>query len=160
MANVPIVSKDGVRIATAHVDDIDVERISSRRWYLNKEGYAYTVLCINLRKYWQSLHRHVLGLVPGEKRLVDHIDGDRLNCRRSNLRFATAAQNAQNIRKTRASSSRFLCVTWNKRAAKWQASVKLNGRSHYLGLFDSEDAAGARAASFRAKQMPFSKEAA
>jgi hypothetical protein len=89
------------------------------------------------------MHRLIID-APVE-RMVDHIDGNPLNNCRSNLRLATNSQNQQN-RKLRdpVTLSRFKGVTFHKQRNKWQASLKLDGKSYYLGLFDAEiDAAKA-----------------
>lgn len=76
---------------------------------------------------------------------IDHIDGVRSNNRWQNLREATQAENNQNMRvaTVRNRSSRLLGVTKHKKTGKWQASIKLHGRSHYLGLFAQPDEAHA-----------------
>jgi len=76
--------------------------------------------------------------------LVDHANGNGLDNRRSNLRPATIAQNSQNRRPPVGGSSKFKGVCWNRVSQKWQAGIKINGKSHYLGLFAAEiDAANA-----------------
>ena len=77
-------------------------------------------------------------------RQIDHIDQDRLNNRSDNLRAATRSQNAQNRSKRQGCTSRFKGVSWKKSLGKWQAAVHSNGKSIYLGVFETEiDAAKA-----------------
>jgi hypothetical protein len=73
--------------------------------------------------------------------MTDHSDGDGLNNQRSNLRPATTAQNNYNQSPQAGTSSRFKGVTWHKKRRKWQASIKVNGKFHYLGLFSDEEKA-------------------
>jgi hypothetical protein len=111
-------------------------------------------------KNWagQLLHRAVMGLEPGDPRRIDHINGNTLDNRRSNLRIATVAQNAQN-QGSRGGSSEHRGVTWDRSRGKWMATAMLDGRRRTIGRFDSEDEAAAAAAAWRAKHMPFSAEA-
>ena len=79
---------------------------------------------------------------PDNLPVIDHIDGDRLNNALSNLRWCTVAQNNQNSRKRKQNKSGFKGVSWHKQVRKWQASIKVNRKSHYLGYFTRlEDAA-------------------
>lgn len=66
---------------------------------------------------------------------IDHIDGDGLNNRRTNLRWATQSQNFAN-RRPMEGTSKFKGVSRFRR--KWQVKVKLNRESHWVGLFDDE----------------------
>ena len=90
-------------------------------------------------------HRMVFYLAYGElPQFVDHIDGDKLNNRPSNLRSATRSQNAQNKRSGKGSSSKYLGVLWIKPRRKWRAQIRIEGASCAIGHFTDEiDAAKA-----------------
>ncbi|MGA2324331.1 MAG: AP2 domain-containing protein [Sedimentisphaerales bacterium] len=88
------------------------------------------------------LHRLIMNAPDGI--LVDHKNGDGLDNRRANLRLATHSQNQCNKRKKANTSSRFSGVYWDKAKRKWVARTKYQGKSIWLGVFDSEiDAARA-----------------
>ena len=108
-------------------------------------------------RWWKYLHREVLGLTADDPRKGDHVNGDTLDCRRSNLRIATPAQNAQN-QGSRGGSSEHRGVTWDKSRQKWMATGMLDGRRKTIGRFDTEDEAAEAAAAWRAEHMPFSAE--
>lgn len=84
------------------------------------------------------MHRQILGADTGM--MVDHVDGDGLNNCRLNIRLATNSQNQMN-RKRQKSSSGFRGVTFHKQCGRWQASIKHNGKNHYLGLYDAPETA-------------------
>ena len=65
---------------------------------------------------------------------VDHINGDRLDNRWSNLRAATLTENMRNRRRERTSTSEYLGVCWDSSAAKWRAQIG----SRYIGSFVCE----------------------
>src|SRR5688572_10772522 len=77
-------------------DEEDVELIGSRRWFLiSPNGYAATILSGR-----QTLmHRMLMGPTEGQE--VDHINGDRLDNRRANLRLCSRSQNLGNRRRWR-----------------------------------------------------------
>lgn len=90
-----------------------------------------------------KMHRQILGLPPLTPQ-VDHIDRNGWNNRRSNLRTVTAAQNTANAGPQRNSSTGYKGVTARPKRGVWEASIMIEGRTHYLGRFDSaEDAAKA-----------------
>lgn len=101
------------------------------------------------------LHREILGLELGDPRQADHINGNRLDNRRANLRIVTPAQNGQNRRAVRGASSGFRGVSWNGRQKKWSAVVHLRGRVYFLGYHDNEMYAARLCERFRRKHMPF-----
>lgn len=119
----------------ALIDDEDFERVVRHRWSMSKSGYASGAVNINGQHKKVLLHRMILLAPSGTS--VDHINGNRLDCRRSNLRLATRTENARNQRK-RPSRSQFKGVAWHERARKWQAGICIKGRRIHLGLFDEE----------------------
>lgn len=86
-----------------------------------------------------SLHRAIM--CAGVGQIVDHIDGNGLNNRRSNLRFATQQQNCQNRRAMLGCSSRFKGVSFVSASGRWHAYIKHNQKRTHLGFFDDEEAA-------------------
>lgn len=87
------------------------------------------------------LHRVLTGEPVGFK--VDHRDGDGLNNRRTNLRVATSHQNGQNSRLSRANTSGLKGASWEKRARKWQASIRIQGTQKHLGYYATAEEAHA-----------------
>lgn len=75
--------------------------------------------------------------------LIDHINGNKTDNRICNLRIATVSQNAAN------KINKPMCITWHKKSKKWQASVKQDNKSIYLGLFSNKDDALCCAQLFR-----------
>lgn len=160
MVRIPLRDRTGEVIAHALVDDCD-SGLAEQRWYRHSAGYAMRKEARGVGKWRQYfMHREVLGLEPGDGRACDHINRDRLDNRRSNLRVATSAENMQNRGSLRGTSSRFRGVSWHKRDEKWTASACVNGRTTYLGNYESEGAAADAVSAFRAEHMPYAVERA
>jgi hypothetical protein len=123
-------------------------------WLLDRDGY----LCISFRcPVWRRqlnicVHRWIMNGPEGL--IVDHVNRDRLDNRRSNLRLVTVAQNTQNSgpKKTKGRTSSFKGVCLDKQSGKWQAQIKVKGISKYLGQFYDE-ADAAKAYDVAAKQV-------
>lgn len=79
----------------AIVDDSDWEAVSPFKWYCSKNGYVVSGMGKSVPVY---LHRFLMGFPKGK--MVDHINGDKLDCRRSNMRLCTNQQNTWNNRRT------------------------------------------------------------
>lgn len=92
-----------------------------------------------------SLHRAVMERMlnrPLERReLVDHKDGNGLNCARGNLRMATTSQNTMNSRMPITNTSGYKGVTWHKGEKKWVAQIKINGKLIQMGYFNTPELA-------------------
>lgn len=134
----------------ALVDEDDFVRLSTFKWFYypgsprSLTGYAMR----NRRSYEEGgrgviyMHRFILDAPQGS--VVDHINGNGLDNRRTNLRLATHRQNCRNRRGAeRTSTSSYLGVSWHKKGKKWVAFIceRKDGRgvSTYLGLFSNEE---------------------
>lgn len=87
------------------------------------------------------MHREIMGLSIGDQREVDHINGNRLDNRRCNLRLATHEQNMHNARRRKDNSSGFKGVSWKVRDRKWYAAIEISGKRIHLGVFDTAEEA-------------------
>lgn len=93
-------------------------------------------------KTFLSLHRAILKAEKGV--MVDHINGDTLDNRISNLRLCNNTQNQRNQKLNKANSSGYKGVSWHKTNKRWMARIKISGKLKYLGYFEFvEDAAKA-----------------
>lgn len=70
---------------------------------------------------------------------IDHINGDKGDNRMANLRAATRSQNLANTRKGKP----FKGVSWATKRSTWIAQIVCNGKHHWLGEFDTPEAAAA-----------------
>lgn len=109
------------------VDDSDYETQFGHTWYLNN-GYAVRY---KNGKYIY-LHREIAKTPKGS--CTDHINRDRLDNRRVNLRVCNKSQNAQNARSWNKTSG-YRGVTWHKKNRKWVSQIKVNGKPIYLGSY-------------------------
>ena len=82
------------------------------------------------------MHRQIVS--GPEDMHIDHRDGNGLMNTEDNLRAATRAQNLSNQRIRGVGSSEFRGVHWHKKRKKWQASIRVNNKPIYLGIFTSE----------------------
>ena len=108
---------------------------------------GYAGICIGPKR-WQS-HRIAWALHYGElpKDQIDHINGIRTDNRICNLREATNAQNGKNLKLSKANTSGFKGVCFDKQTGKWRAIIKVNFKLINIGLFvNLQDAINARVA--------------
>lgn len=117
----------------ALVDTEDFEKLKGYKWYL-MGSYAARYNPLNGGNIF--LHREIMG-TPSEME-TDHINGDRLDNRRINLRVCTSLENHRNRLKGNKTSSKYKGVTWHKRCSKWYAAISLESRSLYIGYFKNE----------------------
>jgi hypothetical protein len=114
------------------IDDEDYEMVSSKKWWAQR-GYIYTSLHSPGEHY---LHRILMNTPEGM--WTDHIDHNRSNNQKSNLRVCTPGQNLYNKPKHHG-SSKYKGVSWFSRDSKWTARVTVNGKPKNLGYFDKEE---------------------
>jgi hypothetical protein len=73
--------------------------------------------------------------------VTDHIDGNGLNNRRSNLRTALQSENLQNKRKYKNNTSGFKGVSWHSSSKKWRAAICVNKTTTRLGSYETAEEA-------------------
>jgi hypothetical protein len=130
-AEIPLSNGGATRIDTA-----DAGRVSKHVWHQDTQGYARAM--VKIEKRWRLVRLHRFLMAPPARLFVDHIDGDRLNNQRLNLRLCSPAQSAKNT-KARGGTSRFKGVCWHRGAKKWMAQIQVDRVNHHLGLFIAEE---------------------
>lgn len=123
------------------LDDDRYEDIAAFPWRLCGWGYAMRATRKNGVFSSIYIHRFLLDIHPGDKRIVDHIDGNKLNNQIANLRIATKQQNQLNQRvHARPHTSQYKGVCWweHKGTAKWLAGIRYQRKKYHLGLFTDE----------------------
>lgn len=132
----------------AIIDAADLEVVSGYKWYSHwsrRKFYAATDARFGARKCGRRIiymHRLIMGL-PDSRVHTDHIDGDGLNNRRSNLRLCTIGENNQNQGILARNTSGYKGVSWNTSTKKWLAQISCDGKNRYIGVFSSKEEAHA-----------------
>lgn len=155
MKIIPIKLPNKKASVPCRVDDEDHEMLSGFKWRLDKYGYARTTTRAfserDRKRGSQSyalIHSSVRWTPKGMQ--IDHINGDKLDNRRKNLRVCTPQQNCFN--RTSYGKSRYKGVSWHQSASKWQVYIQKDGVAKYVGVFKDEKEA-ARAYDNEAKRL-------
>lgn len=135
MKYVPLAST-GIK---AIVDDEDFEKAMQYSWQLSKRktvsyASAYKKGAGRTRGNKMYLHQFIMGFPPQ----VDHVNGDGLDCRKTNLRECTTSENRHNSKKTERGSSVYKGASYHKAAKSWRAVIGVNGRTKQIGGFKTE----------------------
>jgi len=155
---VPVVrGRNATVVAHALVDSDDLPLVAGVAWRLHMRGYAYRDCTINGQRVTQLMHRLLLGLEYGNELEADHINRDKLDNRRANLRVVDRRQNSMNHPGFPDRTSRFRGVTWDNRLERWTAQVRIAGTLRHLGSFSKEIGAALAAEAYRARYMPFAE---
>lgn len=113
--------RDGNEIAIAIIDSNSINLVKGKRWYLSS-GYVRTHLPTGKREY---LHHVIVG--KHLSKVVDHINQNKLDNRRKNLRIVSKAVNLLNGKR------KFLGVTFYDN--RWIAQLGVKGKHMELGRF-------------------------
>lgn len=121
----------------------DLPLIQSRTWYCDKDGYLVSCYYYAGVRRFVRFHRIVAGANP--KQIVDHINGNRADNRKTNLRCCDYSKNGINRCVSVTNTSGITGVCYDKHRRKWVANITINGKKLFLGRFsEKEDAVKAR----------------
>ncbi len=132
---IPLTPKEG-RAQFALCSPEDYDMLVKYTWCCNKDGYVKGKVDGILK----TMHRVIMD--ASKTQIVDHINKERHDNRRENLRLVTAAQNAQNRKKSEGASSRYRGVTFVKHSNKYRACFEADKQRILIGDFlNEQDAA-------------------
>ena len=124
----------------AIVDDEDFEFLNQWKWSMDGKGYA----CHQGMK----MHR-VITDAPANM-FCDHINGNRLDNRKCNIRFVTNKQNIWNQKKKSTNTSGYKGVSFQN--GKWHSKITANGKQYHIGYYETKEEA-AKAYDEKAKEL-------
>ena len=135
--------KFNIRSQIVEMDESDALSFVGYPIHISSHGYAkVTGWHFGKERY---IHRIIMNAGPGD--VVDHIDGNKLNCTRENMRLCSQSDNAKNVGLRTDNTSGIPGVYWDKRRQKWSAQIAKEGKTIGLGRFvEKEDAIAARRA--------------
>ena len=134
-------------------DEEDKELVSQNKWHLMKNGYVACTKYVkgsgrkNQKNICIYFHRIITNAPKGK--VVDHINGNKLDNRKENLRVCTQRENMVNCGMLKNNKSGYKGVSWHKAAKKWESYLHFNNKKIRLGFFeDIEKAAEKRNKAF------------
>lgn len=123
--------------AIVDLEDFDkvLKRVPKTKWLYHDsapgEPWGKYVVDSNRKT---RLHRFVCG-VTGNALVVDHVNGDTLDNRKSNLKIVTRAENNMNMRMRKDNTSG--CVGVVRKDGRWSATIQKGGETFHLGIYDT-----------------------
>ncbi len=131
----------------AIVDPEDFEELNQYKWHCNSRGYAKRAIPNESGKgpkqVQVAMHNQICPVPEGM--FADHINRDRLDNRKANLRPATLKQNLWNRKLAPKNvKTRYRGVNWDKSRQKWRVSLKVDGSRRKFGSFTDETEAAKR----------------
>lgn len=128
----------------AIVSKSDAERVLKHKWYyVATTGYAARNVTIEGKQKTQLLHRFVMEAPEGRKVVVDHVNHDKLNNTRENLRFCSQRDNAFNRKISSNYKGSVDTRGTTKVGNKYIARIGVNWKQVYLGSFATQEEASA-----------------
>lgn len=126
------------------VDEEDAEKISHYKWQLNDSASNKIYFHVYTRnpdgtKTKIYLHRYLLNAEKGT--VIDHINGNTLDCRKSNLRITDKIGNARNRCMGKNNTSGYKGVSWADNAKKWRVRIMHDQKYKHIGYFETKELA-------------------
>jgi hypothetical protein len=120
------------------IDSEDIDKIKNYTWWIGKNGYVYTKIYFENKSKIIYLSRLIMDANGNEE--IDHIDRNKLNNKKGNLRIADRVTNNANKSKVGLNySSTYKGVL--KVKGGWKARIGINNKEINIGTFTNEIAA-------------------
>lgn len=115
----------------------DFELVQQYTWGIEHYGYVVTSVPKphRLHRLIMSKYQEIEGFE------IDHINHDKLDNRKCNLRVCTHQQNNHNQQLKSSNTTGYKGPWWDKRLRKWRATIKYDSRTVYLGYYETAELA-------------------
>lgn len=120
------------------VDAELIDEVRKYNWFRNSKGYIQRG---NRGLPKMMIHWFVMDMESATGFPIDHVNRDKTDCRRDNLRIVTALQNSMNHSRLSTNRSGYTGVFWNKRKKRWTSFIYASGRHIYFGHFTDKESA-------------------
>lgn len=142
-AEIFLIDKNNEVCGKCLIDLDDIDKVKNIKWH-KTELQRSTYYCTSNDKKWKRIHRLILN-VTDPNIVIDHINHNGLDNRKSNLRICTNQENIMNCNIPKNNKSGCKGVYWSKDKNKWTVQVSVNGKTKYIGRYNKyEDAVKAR----------------
>lgn len=140
MNNTCQITLKGGEVTTVNADMF--EKLNAHVWTRgSRGGYVKRYLPRNGGKVVVEWMHRVVNATPDDLK-TDHVNGDKLDNRRENLRSATTSQNGANApKRAKNASSQYKGVTWHKKSKRWKSVLEVQGREYSCACLTERDAA-------------------
>lgn len=122
---------EGEIVGQAIIDKEDKKKVEGYRWSLSNSGYAVSWINGKIK----TMHQHIFK-IPEDNNVVDHINGEKLDNRKSNLREVSRSMNALLSTKTNNNTGK-KGVTYNEKTGRYYANIYINGKRINLGCSEN-----------------------
>lgn len=140
-ARIPLHGRNGIFYGWSTIDLCDLDNVKNIAWTIDPRGYV--VGRPSETKSSVTLHRWIMAEGNPGIKTIDHIDGNKLNNKRGNLRQCSQAENSRNTRLAKNNSSGFKGVSLDVNG-KWRARIWKDRKEIRIGTFSKiEDAVAA-----------------
>jgi hypothetical protein len=129
-AEIILYDKLGYEAKRSKIDLDDIDKVKNIKWSLGSGGYVRG----NIKGKNYPLHRYIMPC--DKKEVVDHINRDRLDNRKSNLRICNTIENNRNLSMAKNNKSCVTGVCWRENKKVWRAYITYNSKNIELGAFD------------------------
>lgn len=118
------------------ISDEDYDMLSLHKWRAHfNDPNVYAQAWIKVQNVWKTISLHSMILPPKLGYDVDHINGDSLDNRRSNLQYLLHKYNTQKRRTPSNNTSGYRGVTFHLATGKWLAQIRSDNKNYHLGVF-------------------------
>jgi|694.fasta_scaffold00162_76 hypothetical protein len=121
-----------------------IYKVLIKKPHISKRGYWEVGFCKNALEITKKIHRLIaISFInnPKNNPQVNHIDGNKLNNKISNLEWVNNRENSCHRVKNSNCTSKYIGVSYFKRDNKWRSSIQFNGKSVRFGMFKTEEEA-------------------
>jgi hypothetical protein len=141
----------------AKIDKEDYLKIQNLSWCINPQGYAIARPRGVGKQRLINMQQVILGIIKGKE--IDHINHDKTDNRKQNIRFCTRQQNTWNTSKSKGKSSLYRGIHWVHEKKRWYVRIRCNHKESFLGYYrDIKEAVEARRAMARKLYGEFCNE--